>query len=69
MTPRKNSKPGLLAEQILIDIKRYQYNKDLKKLIFFIYDPEMVILDFNNETDELTHEAEIETKIIFSPPR
>ncbi|HCP27840.1 hypothetical protein [Pantoea ananatis] len=69
VTSRKNSKPGLLAEQILIDIKRYQANKDLKKLIFLIYDPEMTILDFNNETKELVNEDEVEIKIIFSPPR
>lgn len=69
VTSRKNSKPGLLAEQILIDIKRYQANKDLKKLIFLIYDPEMTILDFNNETNELVKEDNVEIKIIFSPPR
>lgn len=69
VTTRKNSKPGLLAEQILIDIKRYQANRDLKKLIFLIYDPEMTILDFNNETNELVKEDNVEIKIIFSPPR
>ncbi|WP_418261508.1 hypothetical protein [Erwinia tracheiphila] len=69
VTAKKNAKSGDLTEQILIDINRYQKNNNVRKIIFFIYDPEKVILNYRKETSELIENAKTEVMIIFTPPR
>ncbi|KKF35302.1 hypothetical protein LU631_19420 [Erwinia tracheiphila] len=67
VTAKKNAKSGDLTEQILIDINRYQKNNNVRKIIFFIYDPEKVILNYRKETSELIENAKTEVMIIFTP--
>ena len=64
----KNLKDKEIGEQLLIDIGRYQTNKNVKTLICFVYDPDGLIKNpIGLENDLMQTASNLEVKAIICP--
>ena len=64
---KRNFKVKRLAEELLLDATRYSQHEGIKKIIFFIYDPECLISELSSDTVELLNKSTIDIVVKFSP--
>lgn len=62
-----NNKDKEIGEQIIIDIKRYTANKDVKKIYFFVYNPNYKIKNPTGLENDLSNDKNVEVIVKVFP--
>ena len=62
-----NNKDKEIGEQITVDIKRYTANKDIKKIYFFVYNPNYKLKNPRGLEDDLSNDKNIDVVVKVFP--
>ena len=62
-----NNKDKDIGEQITVDIKRYTANKDIKKIYFFVYNPNYKLKNPKGLEDDLSNDKNIDVVVKVFP--